>query len=109
MLKKKHFLILYPVIPGRPFPLAFFVLPDRGREVEPKFNPKSYLQTGLMLLALILPALGEAAGPGTAEQREAFMQAWESARSGDRTTFERALGQQGDYMLYPYLLSLIHI
>lgn len=31
------------------------------------------------------------------------MQAWESARSGDRAAFEQALGSQQDYLLYPYL------
>ena len=36
-------------------------------------------------------------------QQEAFRQAWDAARSGDRSAFEQALPGLEDYLLYPYL------
>jgi soluble lytic murein transglycosylase len=62
-----------------------------------------------VLLTAVLSALGSvpqdlSASESVAEpQRQAFMEAWQSARNGDRAKFESALEDLDGYLLHPYL------
>lgn len=63
----------------------------------------------LLALACVAPASANASADGapgpdpTAQQRAAFIKAWEALRTGDRATFEAEKRALGDYLLYPYL------
>ena len=64
--------------------------------------PRRWLTACFLAWLLAAPGLAAETIPLSAQQ-EAFRQAWDAARGGDRNTFEQALPGLQDYLLYPYL------
>lgn len=59
--------------------------------------------TVLLAVYCLLTGSAQAENDPLALQRANFVAAWESARQGDRDTFEKSLPGLQDYLLYPYL------
>lgn len=61
------------------------------------------IATALLLMFCILPMAHGADDDRREEHRADFIDAWESARQGDRDEFNRSLEGLQDYLLFPYL------
>ena len=64
--------------------------------------PRRWLTACLLVLLSVVSGL-QAESLSLSPQQEAFRQAWDAARNGDRKAFEQALPGLEDYLLYPYL------